>query len=270
MVNRSEPKLLAEGMEVARWAYEASQRALAPDLPDALYAARNYGRYLVRSHRYAEARDVLAPEHERSVQVFGPDSLGLAESSVELAIAEEGLGHLTAAAALLRDAVATHTRVVGGGHYRTQWDLLCLARVSLALSNDDELVKTCRTIIKEGTASMRDKGFKGEPNGLLDALSGRGDAGEGAALVDTLRVKLWPAWPDDWFRGHIEGLCGEFKYRLAQRSKKPDELRPVAEAMMRNAVTMMESNPSTPPRFLANARDRLIRVGIAAPAERSR
>ncbi len=265
MVNRSDPKLLAEGMEVARWAYETSQRALAPDVPDALYAARNYGRYLVRAHRYAEARDVLAPEHERSARVFGPDTLGLAESSVELAIAEEGLGHLDSALALLRDAVATHTRVVGGANYRTQWDLLCLASVSLALSRDDELVKCCRTIIEEGTGSMPGKGFKGDPKGLLDALAGRGDAGEGSALLGTVRQNLWPAWPDDWFGGHIEGLCGEFWLRLAPTADSLHTQRPVWEAIMRHAVAVMESNPSTPPRFLAAARDRLVRLGLAAP-----
>jgi len=267
MVNRSTPKLLAEGMEVARWAYEASQRVLAPDLPDALYAARNYGRYLVRAHRYAEAREVLAPEHERSTRVFGPDSLGLAESSVELAIAEEGLGHLDDALALLQEAVATHMRVVGGGHYRTQWDLANLARVSLALSKDDEVANWCRIILTEGTGGKPVQGFKGDLDGLPEALAGRGDAAKGAGLVGNLREKLWPAWPDDWFRGHVEGLCGEFWHRLAQASDKPDELRSVAEGMMRHAVATMASNPSTPPRFLTAARDRLIRLGLAAPAK---
>ena len=215
-------------------------------------------------------REVLAPEHERSLQVFGPDSLGLAESSVELAIAEEGLRHLDIAAALLQEAVAIHRRVVGGGHYRTQWDLLCLARVSLAQGKDDEMVKCCRAIIAEGSGSFPGKGFKGDPKGLLDALHGRGDPGEGSGLLGTLRNNLWPAWPDDWFRGHIEGMCGEFWYRLAQASEKPEQLRPVADAMMQHAVTAMASNPSTPPRFLAAARDRLVRVGLAAPPQPGR
>jgi hypothetical protein len=156
-------------------------------------------------------------------------------------------------------------RLVGGGNYRTQWDLLCLARVSLALNRDDELVKCCRTIIKEGRGSMPGKGFKGDLEGLLDALAGRGDAGEGSGLLGTVRDYLWPAWPDDWFKGHIEGLCGEFWLRLAQTADNPDALRPVGEAMMRHAVAVMESNPSTPPRFLAAARDRLVRLGLAAP-----
>jgi hypothetical protein len=39
--------------------------------------------------------------------------------------------------------------------------------------------------------------------------------------------------------------------------------------MMRNAVATMASNPSTPPRFLAAARDRIIRPGLAAPAKPS-
>ena len=253
----SDPKLLAEGMEVARGAYEASQRTLAPDLPDSLYVARNYGRYLVRARRYAEAHDVLAPEHERSARVFGPDSLGLAESSVELALAEEGLGHLDAALRLLQEAASIHTRFVGGGHYRTQWDLVNLARVSVALGKDDEAVNSCRIIITEGTGGKPVKGFKGDLNALADALAGRGDASKGAALVGTLREKLWPAWPDDWFRGHLEGTCGEFWLRLPQSSDKLEELRPVAEGMMRSAVEVMAAHPLTPPRLLAAARDRL-------------
>jgi hypothetical protein len=144
--------------------------------------------------------------------------------------------------------------------------------VSLALSRDDELVKCCRTIIMEGTGSRSrpGKGFKGEPTGLLDALAGRGEPREGALLIGTIREKLWPAWPDDWFKGHIEGLYGEFYYRLVKTLDNPDQLRQVADAMMRDAVATMSSNPSTPPRFLAAARDRLIRVGPAAPREPGR
>jgi hypothetical protein len=267
MVNSNYPQLMAEGMEVARGAYEASQRALDPDLPDALYVARNYGRYLVRARRYAEARDVLASEHERSARVFGPDSLGLAESSTELALAEEGVGHLVAALALLEEAASIHQRLVGPGHYRTQWDLVNLARVSVALGKDDEAVKTCRIIITEGTGLKPVKGFRGDLNALPDALAGRGDASKGAALVGTLREKLWPAWPDDWFRVHLMGLCGEFWLRLPQSSDKADELRPIAEGMMRSAVDVMAVHPLTPPRFLAAARDRLKRLGLATPAD---
>ncbi len=268
MVNSSNPKLLAEGMEVARSAYESSRRALLPDLPDALYAARNYGRYLVRAHRYAEARDVLAPEHERSAQVFGPDSLGLAESSIELAGAEEGLGHLEAAATLAEGAVATHMRVVGSDHYRTQWDLLCAARISQALGRDNDVVKWSGAIITAKTSGPGPgKDFKGSLSGLPDALAGRGDAKAGADLIGRLRQNLWPAWPDDWFRAHIEGICGEFWHRLAQTSENPDALRQVGDGMMHHALAVMASNPSTPPRFLATARDRLVRLGLATPAK---
>jgi tetratricopeptide (TPR) repeat protein len=275
-----DPKNLDEALSVM-----LSPRGTAaprPNHPDSLYFENALGFLYARRGEFAQAREVLAPLRERFEKVMGPEHIDVALWSENLALAEEGLGHLELAEKLLLLSHTIRKKNLGDGHGLTRRASAHLGRVCMARGKTDEAVTWLRALLTAGVA-RRGKGIAlptdrptptpsgvADINLLGDALSGKADLRTRVELLLELGSTLrWLLWRSDWLSAHIMGLSAQ---AVLQRG---EALNNAAATLVANeikqAVTIMETNPSTPSRFLKEARARLewlIKVSADRPLPR--
>jgi serine/threonine protein kinase len=268
------PGNLAEALTVMLAARDAARRTFGPDDPEELYFENALGFVYARQGKFAEAREVLAPLQGVFLKVLGPDHIDVALLYENLALAEEGLGHLDDAEALLRKAYALRKDRVGEGHGLTRRAAAHLGRVCLARGQTQEAVAWLRALMTAGVrrtgtgiAQRTDHPTPEPPgvadiNGLGDALAGRGDPGQSAALLIELgRTLDWLTWRSDWLRAHVKSLRFEAECRIAGQPEDPPGQRVKnAIGVTRESIAFMEANSTTPPRILDEARARLKRL----------
>jgi tetratricopeptide (TPR) repeat protein/tRNA A-37 threonylcarbamoyl transferase component Bud32 len=278
------PQNLDEALAIMLSSRDAAQSTLGPNDPEGLYFEDTLGFLYARKGQPAEARAVLAPLQERFLKVFGPDHIDVALYYENLALAEDGLGHPDAAEALLLKSHALRKGKLGEGHGLTRRAAAYLGRVCMAQGKAEEAVSWLRVLLTAGVVrtgtgialpannpsgsdpvmqpprGAANPGLKTpEPadiSRLGDALLGRGEPGTSVQLLTELARTLdWLMWHSDWLRAEVWGLQGEASLRLGL----PDN-RDVDAFRVKDAVSLMEANPSTPPRILDEARARLKRV----------
>jgi serine/threonine protein kinase len=274
-----DPQNLAEAEKVMLTYREAAQ-GLGPDDPEALQFESDLGFVCSRLSKYAEAHKVLAPLQERFARVFGPDHLAVALYDENLALAEEGLGHLDTATSLLQRCYTIRQSRLGDGHGLTRRATAHLGRVCMARGKTDEAVTWLRTLLTAGVVRTGGRGIsqradKPTPpsptrpadeaaapsrkvpdiNALGDALAGRGDVETNARLLYELAITLnWLDWRSDWLRAYVTAIHMEAALALGWAQK------PRAAIKLEDSVAVMEANPTTPPRFLEQTRAALKRV----------
>jgi hypothetical protein len=251
---------------------------LGPDHPETFWEELGLGFSLARTGKFAEAREVLAPHRERSIKVLGPDHLYYSQCCEFLALAEEGLGHLEAAEKLLAATLEIRARHYKEGHSQTLQALAHMARVSLALGKPREVARCCGEIIrfggKKATFSIgktfRPPPLDAEALAALEAVfAGRGEMSAKDDRLGTLSQQLnWLAWKTDWLRAYVGVLWAETWLGLSRTSAKPAEFLSVSSPLIESSAKAMEDSPTTPPRFLDDARARLARYreAVARPA----
>jgi tetratricopeptide (TPR) repeat protein len=267
------PENLAEALTVMLAARDACRGAFSPDHPERLAFESALGYLYARQGKFAEARDVLAPLQQHFLKVFSPDHIDVARHSEYLALAEEGLGHLDAAEALLRKSYAIRKSAVGEGHGLTRRAAAHLGRVCMAQGKTEEAVTWLRVLLTAGVtrtgklARPADQSPGVPPGGadislLGDALSEKGDPDTSADLLDELYDTLvWITWRSDWLRAHVASLRGAVTWR--RRGIANDNVAGEIHGAIRNTdenMRVMEANPATPPRILEEARARLQRL----------
>ena len=107
------------------------------------------------------------------------------------------------------------------------------------------------------------KGWTRQDNDPRPLLARYQDASE--QLLDELNRTLhWLLWRPDWLKTHVESLYYESR---TQHAWPTEELarQSLAEAIgfARHAISVMEANPTTPRRYLDEARARLRRLQAA-------
>jgi tetratricopeptide (TPR) repeat protein/tRNA A-37 threonylcarbamoyl transferase component Bud32 len=268
------PPNLDEALTILLSTRDAARRTFGPNDPQGLDFENVLGFLYARKGQPAEAREVLAPLQEQFLKVFGPDHLNVALYYENLALAEEGLGHLDAAEALLLKSHALRKSKLGDGHGLTRRAAAHLGRVCMAEGKTEEAVAWLRVLLTAGVVrtgqGIATPAAKPTPepagladiNGLGDALSGKGDPDTSAALLHELRRTIeWLTWRPDWLRAHVRSLAYEASCRRggmsnAQASQSIQD----ASGVTSESIASMEANPTTPPRILEEARARLKRL----------
>jgi hypothetical protein len=230
--------------------------------------------------KFAEAEEVLLPLERRFMKVFGPDHLDVGLCRENLALAEEGLGHLDKAEALLLKSHTTRRRELGDGHGLTRRAAAHLSRICMARGKTDEGVGWMRILLSAGVArtgggiASPAKDPRPTPPGvpdinlLGDALEGKGEPRTREILLLELSKTLeWLMWETDWLRAHATAHYAHAKLRryLAKESDpdRVDDLVLTELVRIRNSVKTMEGNAATPPRYLEEQRANLKRVADA-------
>jgi tetratricopeptide (TPR) repeat protein len=276
------PGNLDEALQVMLSTRDASRRAFGPNNPESLYFENALGFLYARMVKFTEARDVLAPLQERFLKVLGPDHINVALYYENLALAEEGLGHLDAAESLLLKTHALRKSKLGDGHGLTRRAAAHLSRVYMANGKTDDAVRSMRVLLtagvvrtgkfiaRPGTKSTPEPPGVADINLLGDALSGKADPKISDQLLDELSITLdWLLWRSDWFRAYIGHRVYESRCRFGGMSEE-DISTCIKEAIgvTRYALSIMEAYPATPPRILEEVRANLKRL-VEADAKRS-
>jgi tetratricopeptide (TPR) repeat protein len=252
---------LDEALRVMLASRDAARRPGADDL-NALYFENALGFLYARMGKCAEAKEVLAPLLERFLKVLGPDHIDVALCRENLALAEEGLGHLDAAEKLLRQARDVRKDRLGDAHELTRRATVHLARVCLARGKADEGVAWLRVLMTAGVVRTgagialpanpavpprpapadppapapaagpggpADLGIPIRPaevadiNRLGDALAGKADWRTSVRLLNELqRTVEWLTWRTDWLRAYVLALRWEAQFRFAPHRESKD------------------------------------------------
>jgi serine/threonine protein kinase/tetratricopeptide (TPR) repeat protein len=260
-----DPKNLAEALEVMLATQDAA-RHLGADHPEWLHFADALGYLYARQGKFAQALGVLAPLQEHFVKVFGPDHLDVGRHDEYVGLAEEGLGHLDTAEALLLKSHAIRKSRLGDGHAVTRRVVAYLARVCMARGKTEEAMAWLRTLLTTGVARTGHLARATDapaPPGLADisllgdALAGKAEPIASESLLKELSETLsWLLGQRDWLHAHVVVLQGNVQVRLGRPSNW-------SAYAIKDAVAVMEANPTTPPRILAEARAALKRVPAA-------
>jgi serine/threonine protein kinase len=274
-----DPQNLAEAQTVMLAARDAAQLR-GPDDPEGLQFESALGFLYARQGKYKEAREVLAPLQERFVRVFGPDHLAVGAYLENLALSEEGLGHLDTGQTLLQRCYTIRQSRLGDGHGLTRRAAAHLGRVCMAQGKTGDAETWLRTLLTAGlvrtggsgvsqradmpagASPTRPRGEAAAPSrkvpdisALGDALAGRGDLETNARVLYELAVTLnWLNWRSDWLRAYVTAIHIEAALALGWTEK------PRALIELNDSVAVMEANPTTPPRFLEQTRAALQRV----------
>jgi tetratricopeptide (TPR) repeat protein len=264
------PRNLEEALEVMLSVRDSARRAFGPNDPEGLYFENTLGFLYARKGQPAEARKVLVPLGERFRKVLGPDHIDVALYDENLALAEEGSGHLGAAEGLLREAHALRKSRLGDGHGLTRRAAFHLGRVCMARGKTEDAVTWLRVLMTAGVVRTGNIAVAGpqprrQPPGLADmnrlgdALSGKADPKISAQLLHELRRTVeWLGWRKDWFRAHVRSLAYDATSHFGGRSRENSLY--AAIGVTRESIATMQANPATPPRVLAEARARLKRL----------
>ncbi len=271
-----------EALEIMLSTREAARSTFGPKDPEGLFFENTLGFLYARMGKYGEAREVLVPLQDRFLKILGPDHIDVALYYENLSLAEEGLGRLDAANALLRKAYALRKNKLGDGHGLTRRAAAHLSRVYMANGKTDEairwlrvlmtagVVRTGRGIARPGVNSTREPPGLADINLLGDALSGKALPHISNELLYELNLTLdWLLWRSDWLRAYVRYRLFESTSRLVGMSEEENFQR-IREALgaTRFAISLMEANSTTPPRFLDEARTGLKRL-VEADAKRS-
>jgi tetratricopeptide (TPR) repeat protein len=262
---------LDEALTVLLTSRDAARR-LGPNHTARLYVENALGFLYARQGKCSLAREVLAPLQERFQKVFGVNHIDAARCAENLALAEEGLGHLDLAESLLLKTHAVRKEAVGERHGLTLRAAAHLGRVCLALGKYDQAIAWLRALLSAGdarTGKRRPFVLPGtealgvaDLNCLGDALASKGDPSTSAQLLAELSGMLeWLTWRSDWLRQYVLSSGCEARVRAGRMEKD------VAVSMLKVAVSALEANPATPPRFLNQARGYLKRIGEAASGQ---
>jgi tetratricopeptide (TPR) repeat protein len=250
---------------------DAARKTFGHNDPEGLYFENTLGFLYARMGKFAEAREVLAPLEERFLKTLGPDHIDIALYQENLALAEEGLGHLDAAQGLLLKAHALRKSRLGDGHGLTRRAAAYLGRVYMGQGKTDEAVAWLRVLLtagvvrsamgiaQPGTRSTQDRPDLPDMNLLGDALSGKAPPNTGAQLLLELSRTLdWLMWRSDWLRAYARYCYYETKCRFDGQSEERSRQN-LADAIgvARGALTVMEANPATPRRLHDYLRTRL-------------
>jgi serine/threonine protein kinase len=274
------PGNLMEALSVMLSAREAAGR-LGPDHPDRLYFENALGFLCARMGESGQAQEVLAPLEKHYLRVFGADHIDVARYHENLALAEEGLGRLDAAEALLRKAHTTYRKQLGEKHGLRLRATMHLGRVCMARGKTETAVAWLRALIDGGGIKSLEGGpsrpieqipTAADINHLGDALSGKADPKTSVALLQLLSRNLeWLAWRSDWLGVYVKSLVYDAACRLNGTSEEQARRTKEALGVTRHAVGVMESNPATPPRILKETRarfKRLVKADTARPPRR--
>jgi tetratricopeptide (TPR) repeat protein len=270
------PRNLDEALTIMLSTRDAAGRAFGPNDPEGLYFENTLGFLYARRRQSAEAREVLVPLRERFLKVLGPDHIDVALYYENLALAEEGFGHLDIAEALLLKTHALRKSRLGDGHGLTRRAAAYLGRVCMARGKTEDavawlrvlltagVVRNGRGIAMPGTAPTREPAGLADMNRLGEALAGKADAKTSTQLLLELRRTLeWLFWRSDWLTAHVKSLEYEAMSRLDGMSKDEAMARQSIEdaiGVTGESIRYMEGNPTTPPRFLDEVRARLKRL----------
>jgi tetratricopeptide (TPR) repeat protein/tRNA A-37 threonylcarbamoyl transferase component Bud32 len=260
-----------EALEILRSSRDAARKTFGPNDPEGLYFDNTLGFLYARMGKFAEAREVLAPLEERFLKTLGPDHIDVALYKENLALAEEGLGHLDAAQALLLKSHAMRKSRLGDGHGLTRRAAAYLGRVYMAQGKTDEAVAWLRVLLtagvvrngmgiaQPGTQSTQNRPDLADMNLLGDALSGKAPPNTGAQLLLELSRTLdWLMWRSDWLRAYVRYGYYETRCRLDGLSEERTRTnRADAIGVGRSALTVMEANPATPRRLYDEVRARI-------------
>jgi tetratricopeptide (TPR) repeat protein len=274
---------------------DAARSAFGPHDPEGLYFENTLGFLYARMGKFAEAREVLAPLQERFLKVLGPDHIDVALYQENLALAEEGLGHLDTAEALLLKSHALRKKRLGDGHGLTRRAAAYLGRVCMARGKTNEAVAWLRVLLTAGVVrtgtgiaqpatestrnprqpadinpeaakTIRDLGIitqnpaqPADINLLGDALAGKAPPETSAQLFSELMRTLdWLMWRTDWLRAYVSYRHYEVGSRIGGLSEEQSkDTRAVAIGLARHALTVMDANSATPPRIAEEVRARL-------------
>jgi tetratricopeptide (TPR) repeat protein len=267
------PRNKEEALEIMLSTRDAARSTFGPKDPEGLFFENTLGFLYARMGKYSEAREVLAPLQERFLKILGPDHIDVALYYENLSLAEEGLGHFDAAEALLQKAYALRKNKLGEGHGLTRRAAAHLSRVYMDKGKTEEAVRWMRVLLtagvvrtgliaRPGTNSTPEPPGVADINLLGDALSGKAPAHISNELLSELRSTLdWLLWRSDWLRAYIIYRWSENTCRLADGSEVMiRETTREAIGATRFAISLMEANPRTPPRFLDEARAGLKRL----------
>jgi serine/threonine protein kinase/tetratricopeptide (TPR) repeat protein len=263
------PGNLNEALTLMLSTREAAQRTFHADDSDRLGFENTLGFLYARMGKYAEAREVVVPLQEGMLKVYGPGHLTIALYYENLALAEEGVGHLDAALALLVKAHAIRKNRLGDSHGLTRRATAHLGRVCMAQGKTDEAVAWLRVLLTAGvmrTGRIAMPSSRAQPPGLADmnrlgdALAGKADPQTGTELLTELSATLeWLLWAKDWLRAHVKLVfyraARDLQTGVSSEQKLQDTI-----GVSKAALAIMEANPTTPPRILAEDRARLKRL----------
>jgi serine/threonine protein kinase len=270
------PQNLDEALTVMLSHRDAARHAFKPDDPEGLYFENTLGFLYARMRKCAAAREVLAPLQERFLKVLGPDHIDVAICYENLALAEEGLGHLDTAEALLRKSHALRKKRLGDGHGLTRRAAAHLGRVCLARGETEEAVAWLRVLLTAGVVrtgmgiaqpaadARREPPGLADMNRLGDALAGKADSETKQLLNELRRTLEWLTWRTDWLRWRVKAL--EYAANLLSQVRSPgkgvsiEQLTDDAIGVCKESLRAMEANPATPPHILAEDRARLKRL----------
>jgi hypothetical protein len=270
-----------EALEIMLSTRDAARSTFGPKDPEGLYFENTLGFLYARMGKFAEAREVLAPLQERFLKVLGPDHIDVALCYENLALAEEGLGHLDTAEALLRKAHALRKKMLGDGHGLTRRAVAHMSRVFMGKGKTEEavrwmrvlmtagVVRTGRGIARPGIHFTSELPKVADINLLGDALSGKAPPNVRYELLDELSMTLdWLLWRSDWLRAYVYHRVYESRCRIGGMSGEQISTRTKeAIGVARFALSSMEANSTTPPRILEEVRACLKRQ-VEADAKR--
>ncbi len=260
-----------EALEILLSSRDAARITFGPNDPEGLYFENTLGFLYARMGKFTEAREVLAPLQERFRKVLGPDHIDVALYQENLSLAEEGLGHLDAAAALLLQSHALRKSRLGDGHGLTRRAAAHLGRVYLDQGKTDEavawlrvlltagVVRTGMGIAQPGTESRQNRPPLADMNLLGDALSGKAPPNAGTQLLLELSRTLdWLFWRSDWLRAYAKYRYYETKSRFDGLSDDQTRMaRADAIGVAHDTLTVMKANPATPRRIYDEVRSRM-------------
>jgi tetratricopeptide (TPR) repeat protein len=272
------PEILDEALTALLPVRDAVRR-LGPERAQRLSYEETLGFVYLRQGKFGEARDVLAPLEGPFLKVFGADHVRVIEYYENLALAEEGLGHLGTAEALLWKTYPMWKNANGEADPGTRRAAAYLGRACLAQGKTEEAVRWLRAMIAYGTIPRGP--MKGGPRvpprppsvaregadieRLGDALAGRADPYTTVVLLQKVSSTLgWLTWGTNWLKAHVDSLLYEAACRDAEMPKETaSNCIQRAIGITKASITIMEANPATPPRILDEARARLKRLAEA-------
>jgi serine/threonine-protein kinase len=266
------PNNLDEALTVMLSARDAARR-LGPERVQGLEFENSLGFLYARQGKFGEARDVLAPLEKPYLRVLGADHENVSGYHFNLALAEEGLGHLDTAEALLRKEYTLRKNAVGERSGSTLLVAAYLGRVCMAQGKTEEAVAWLRAMIavvagprgpSPRVPSRPPSVAPGDAdlNRLGDALAGKADPYTTVVLLQKVSNNLgWLTWRTNWLKAHVDSLRYEAACRDTGMSKdQASRTTKEAIGVTRAAIKIMEANPATPPRILNGARARLKRL----------
>jgi tetratricopeptide (TPR) repeat protein len=239
-----------------------------PESVEVLYLAVHEGRALVLQGKFAAAAALLSPLQERFTRVLGPHNLETAAALFQLGLAEEGLGHPDRAEPLIRKAYEGRRDGLGPGIYMTQECHGALIRVEFALGKLPVAASLIRELMGNPAFYMGVVPSVATPSvdvpavdDLVAALAGKGDPYTVMTTLNRVRKALGaPVWAsrDDWLNAHLSCLALDCMDRLGQAAESTDAFQ--------TYIAILEKNPATPARILAEDRERAERLRHSRPA----